>query len=90
MNTQLKGKVAEGRVVSDSTKRKKTIAVEITRRQKHPIYTKVVTRTTKFHAHDDKEEAKVGDKVLIQETKPYSKTKSWVLVQVVEKAHESM
>ena len=63
----------------------KSITVAVERKVKHPIYGKFVKKTTKFHAHDEKNEAKVGDVVLITETRPLSKTKSWRLVQVLEK-----
>ena len=63
----------------------KTIVVRVERRFQHPKFKKVVTSFKKFYAHDEKNEAKVGDVVLIAETRPLSKTKSWRLVQVVEK-----
>jgi len=72
-----------GEVISD--KMDKTIIVRVERRFRHPKFKKVVTSYKKFYAHDEKREAKVGDKVLIAETRPLSKTKSWRLVQVVEK-----
>ena len=73
-----------GRVVSD--KMDKTITVLIERRVKHPIYGKYVKRSTKLHAHDETNQCKIGDKVSIRETSPQSKTKSWALVEVVERA----
>jgi small subunit ribosomal protein S17 len=73
-----------GRVVSD--KMDKSIVVAIERFVKHPIYGKFVKRTTKVHAHDETNECGLGDKVEIQECRPMSKTKSWALVKVVEKA----
>lgn len=72
-----------GEVISD--KMNKTIVVRVERRFQHPRFKKVVTSFKKFYAHDEKNEAKVGDMVLIAETRPLSKTKSWRLVQVVEK-----
>lgn len=72
-----------GEVISD--KMDKTIVVRVERRFQHPKFKKVVTSFKKFYAHDEKNEAKVGDVVLIAETRPLSKTKSWRLVQVVEK-----
>ena len=72
-----------GEVISD--KMQKTIIVRVERRFRHPKFKKVVTQYKKFYAHDEKREAKVGDRVLIAETRPLSKTKSWRLVQVVEK-----
>lgn len=64
----------------------KTITVAVERKVKHPIYGKFVKKTTKFHAHDEKNECTVGDIVRIMETRPLSKTKRWRLVEVVEKA----
>jgi small subunit ribosomal protein S17 len=64
----------------------KTITVSVERRVKHPIYGKFVKKTTKFHAHDEKDECTIGDIVRIMETRPLSKTKRWRLVEVVEKA----
>jgi small subunit ribosomal protein S17 len=69
-----------GVVVSD--KMTKTIVVEIERRVPHPKFKKIVRRTSKFYAHDDAEVAKIGDKVLIEETRPMSKLKRWSLVEV--------
>lgn len=73
-----------GRVVSD--KMDKTVTVLVERRVKHPLIGKVVTRSKKYHAHDDKGEIKQGDMVLIEECRPLSKTKSWKVVELVEKA----
>lgn len=72
-----------GEVISD--KMNKTIVVRVERRFQHPKFKKVVTSFKKFYAHDEKNEAKVGDLVLITETRPLSKSKSWRLVQVVQK-----
>jgi small subunit ribosomal protein S17 len=69
-----------------SDKMDKTITVAVERKVKHPIYGKFVKKTTKFHAHDEKNEAKPGDVVRIMETRPLSKLKRWLLVEVVEKA----
>ena len=68
-----------------SNKMNKTITVVIERKVKHPIYGKFVKKTSKFHAHDEKNECSIGDTVLIMETRPLSKTKRWRLVEVVEK-----
>ena len=73
-----------GVVVSD--KMDKTIVVASEVREKHPLYGKFVKRTTKFVAHDDKNECGIGDTVRIMETRPLSKTKNWRLVEIVEKA----
>lgn len=75
-----------GKVVSN--KMQKTIVVRVERRFPHPKYKKVVTAFTKFYAHDEKDEAKVGDKVRIMETRPLSKTKHWRLIEVVERNPE--
>jgi small subunit ribosomal protein S17 len=73
-----------GEVVSN--KMHKTIGVEVFRLVKHVKYTKYVKRSSIFKAHDEKNEAKVGDKVLIAATRPLSKTKRWTLVKIMEKA----
>ena len=73
----------QGRVTSN--KMDKTITVAVERKVKHPIYGKFVKKTTKFHAHDEKNECSIGDTVKIMETRPLSKTKRWRLVEVVEK-----
>jgi small subunit ribosomal protein S17 len=77
-------KTRTGVVVSN--KMDKTVTVAVERKVKHPIYGKFVKKTTKFHAHDEKNECTVGDTVRIMETRPLSKTKRWRLVEVVEKA----
>ncbi len=71
--------------VVSSNKMDKTIVVAAERKVKHPIYGKFVKKTTKFHAHDEKNECSIGDMVKIMETRPLSKTKRWRLVEVVEK-----
>jgi small subunit ribosomal protein S17 len=68
-----------------SNKMAKTITVAVERKVKHPIYGKFINKTTKFHAHDEKNECSIGDTVRIMETRPLSKTKRWRLVEVVEK-----
>jgi small subunit ribosomal protein S17 len=72
--------------VVTGNKMDKTITVAVERKVKHPIYGKFVKKTTRFHAHDEKNECTVGDTVRIMETRPLSKTKRWRLVEVVEKA----
>jgi small subunit ribosomal protein S17 len=72
--------------VVTSNKMEKTITVAVERKVKHPIYGKFVKKTTKFHAHDEKNECTIGDVVRIMETRPLSKTKRCRLVEVVEKA----
>src|SRR5438270_3316720 len=71
-----------------SSKMAKTIIVRVERRFPHPKFKKVITGYKKFYAHDEKSEAKVGDRVRIQETRPVSKTKRWRLVEIVERGTE--
>jgi small subunit ribosomal protein S17 len=73
-----------GRVVSN--KMDKSITVMVESRQKHPIYGKFLTKSTKFMAHDEKNESGPGDLVRIMETRPLSKTKNWRLVEIIERA----
>ena len=73
-----------GVVVSD--KMDKTIVVEIRTRVKHPLYGKIMNRTTRFKAHDENNECGIGDTVRVMETRPLSKDKNWRLVEIVEKA----
>ena len=72
-------------IVSSST-REKTITVKVERRIQHPMYGKYVKVTKKFHAHDEENTAGVGDTVLIMETRPLSKTKRWMLAEILEKS----
>ena len=76
-----------GKVVSD--KRAKTITVLVERRVKHELYGKIIGRSNKYHAHDEKGEYKMGDVVEITESRPISKTKSWVVTRLVKKAEMS-
>ena len=73
-----------GKVISD--KMDKTITVKVERQVKHPIYGKFIKRSTKVHAHDESNECNIGDTVIVAESRPLSKSKSWQLVEVVEKA----
>ena len=73
-----------GTVVSD--KMDKTVTVLIERRVRHPLYGKIIVRSNKYHAHDEANVAKTGDTVEIQEGRPISKTKSWSVTRLVEKA----
>jgi small subunit ribosomal protein S17 len=75
-----------GKVVSDQ--RAKSVTVLVERRTKHELYGKIVARSRKFHAHDEQNEYKLGDTVEITESRPISKTKSWVVTRLVEKARE--
>ncbi|GHD80715.1 MULTISPECIES: 30S ribosomal protein S17 [Vogesella] len=73
-----------GKVVSD--KMNKTVTVLVERKVKHPIYGKIVRRSKKFHAHDETNQYKTGDLVVISETRPLSRTKTWVVTSLVERA----
>ncbi|HEV2887506.1 MAG TPA: 30S ribosomal protein S17 [Jatrophihabitans sp.] len=77
-------KVREGLVVSD--KMDKTVVVAVEDRVKHPLYGKVIRRTSKLKAHDEANTAGVGDRVLLMETRPLSATKRWRVVEIVERA----
>ncbi len=77
-------KVREGVVVSD--KMDKSIVVLVERKMKHPIYGKFLKRSTKFMAHDEKNDSHIGDRVKIMETRPLSKNKCWRLVEIIERA----
>ena len=77
-------RVLTGTVVSNS--REKTIAVLVERKVRHPIYKKYIKRSTKVHAHDENNECGLGDVVRVAESKPFSKTKHWALLEVVEKS----
>ncbi len=77
-------KVRQGVVVS--TAGDKTCVVQIQERKKHPLYGKMITQTTKLHAHDEENTCGVGDTVVIMETRPLSKMKRWRLVEIVERA----
>ncbi|HAV65119.1 MAG TPA: 30S ribosomal protein S17 [Verrucomicrobiales bacterium] len=82
-----KRKERVGEVISN--KMNKTIVVRVERRFPHPRWRKVVTAYSRFYAHDEKNEAQVGDRVRIQETRPLSKTKRWRLISVVERNEEA-
>ena len=73
-----------GKVVSD--KRTKTVTVLVERRVKHPIYDKIMIKSSKYHAHDENGEYKMGDTIEITESRPLSKTKNWVATRLVQKA----
>jgi small subunit ribosomal protein S17 len=81
-------KVRQGFVVS--SKMNKTIVVQIDTKKAHPQFGKIITVSNKFHAHDEKNEAKPGDEVLIMETRRLSKTKTWRLVEIVKKSAKSL
>ncbi|MBQ3068119.1 MAG: 30S ribosomal protein S17 [Oscillospiraceae bacterium] len=77
-------KTRVGKVVSN--KMQKTIVVAVEDSVRHPLYKKIIKRTVKFKAHDEKNECGIGDRVSIMETRPYSKEKRWRLVKIIEKA----
>jgi small subunit ribosomal protein S17 len=78
-----KRKTREGTVVSN--RMSKTIVVAVERRFRHPRYVKIIRRTSKLYAHDEKDECQIGDKVKVMETRPLSKLKRWRLVEVLKK-----
>jgi small subunit ribosomal protein S17 len=84
---QGKRKTKVGRVVSD--KMDKTIVVSVERLARHPLYKRVIRLTTKFKAHDEANEARIGDTVLIEESRPLSATKRWRLIEVVQRAGDA-
>ena len=83
-NLNTSARTAVGKVVSNGMD--KSITVLIERRVKHPVYGKIVKRSTKIHAHDANNECSVGDEVTIKEVKPISKTKSWTLISIDDRA----
>jgi small subunit ribosomal protein S17 len=85
MSEAKRARTLSGRVVSD--KMDKTVTVLVERKVTHPIYGKIIRRSQKFHAHDETNECHTGDIVLIQECRPLSRTKSWRVTQLVEKAN---
>ncbi|ONG41212.1 MAG: 30S ribosomal protein S17 [Moraxellaceae bacterium] len=87
MSEQTTQRTLTGKVVSD--KMEKSITVLIERRVQHPVYGKMIRRSTKLHAHDENNVAKIGDTVTIKESRPISKTKAWTLVEVVETAGQN-
>lgn len=82
--SDIKARTAAGRVISN--KMDKSIVVLIERRVKHPVYGKIIKRSTKIHAHDANNDCGLGDSVTIKEVRPISKTKSWTLVSIDERA----
>jgi small subunit ribosomal protein S17 len=83
MSEGKKNRELQGVVISD--KMDKTIVVKVDRRVQHSEYKKIITKSTKFHVHDPEEKCSIGDNVVIRESKPISKTKTWVLVNILEK-----
>lgn len=87
MNQQTNTRKLTGRVVSD--KMNKTVTVLVERKVKHPLYGKYVSKSKKYHAHDENNEFHEGDLVLIEESRPLARTKNWKVVQLLEKAREA-
>ena len=83
-NSEANGRTVVGKVVSD--KMQKTIVVVVERTVKHPKYGKIMRRRTKLHAHDENQVCKIGDSVKVQECRPLSKMKSWVLIEVISQS----
>ena len=83
-NDRARRKVRQGTVVSD--RMDKTVVVAVERRTAHPLYGKMITRTKKYHAHDEENDAREGDTVRIAETRPLSRTKRWRIVEILERA----
>lgn len=77
-------KVRQGTVVSD--KMDKSIIIRVDRTMRHPLYNKIIQKSSKLYAHDDKNDARLGDVVRVMETRPYSKTKCWRLIEIVQRA----
>lgn len=84
MDERRKRKIRVGNVIS--AKMQKTVVVAVEKRGRHPLYGKVIKRNSNFHAHDEKQECKTGDKVRIMETRPLSKTKRWRVVEILKRA----
>ena len=84
MTTQANKKQLIGLVASD--KMQKTVVVEVTRRMRHPVYSKYIKRRKRYHAHDEENSCKAGDRVLIEECRPLSARKRWRVKQILERA----
>ncbi|MCP5274356.1 MAG: 30S ribosomal protein S17 [Burkholderiales bacterium] len=81
MNNEKLNRILSGKVTSN--KMDKTVTVLVDRRVKHPLYGKIISRSKKYHAHDETNASKIGDIVLIEECRPFSKTKSWRVVKIL-------
>ncbi|NQX87718.1 MAG: 30S ribosomal protein S17 [Halioglobus sp.] len=84
MSVEKRTRVVTGKVVSN--KMDKTITVMIERRERHPVYGKYLTRSSKIHAHDEENQCGIGDVVAVAESRPISKNKSWKLLEIMESA----
>lgn len=87
MSEEKKVRTLQGKVISD--KMDKSVTVLLERQVKHPLYKKYIRRSTKLHVHDEKNECSTGDMIAIRECRPMSKTKSWALVEIVERGAET-
>lgn len=85
MNTEKLHRTLSGRVVSNKTD--KTLTVLIERKIKHPLYGKIMKRSKRYHVHDESNQYNEGDTVLIEECRPYSKTKTWVAIKLISKSN---
>jgi small subunit ribosomal protein S17 len=87
MSEENKIRTLQGKVVSD--KMDKSVTVLLERKVKHPLYKKYIRRSTKLHVHDENNECSTGDMIAIRECRPMSKTKSWALVEIIERSAET-
>ena len=87
MSEENLNRTLSGRVVSD--KMNKTVTVLVERKVKHPLYGKIITRSKKYHVHDERNEFHAGDMVIIEECRPISKTKAWRVVKLMEKTDQA-
>lgn len=85
MNTEKLHRTLSGRVISNKTDKSLTVLIE--RKIKHPLYGKIMKRSKRYHVHDEANQYNEGDTVLIQECRPYSKTKTWVAVKLISKSN---
>jgi len=86
MSEEKKIRTLQGKVISD--KMNKSVTVLLERQVKHPLYKKYIRRSTKLHVHDENNECSIGDTIAIRECRPMSKTKSWALVEIIERSAE--
>lgn len=85
MNTDKLHRTLSGKVVSNKTDKSLTVLIE--RKIKHPLYGKIMKRSKRYHVHDESNQYNEGDTVLIEECKPYSKTKSWIAIKLISKSN---
>ena len=85
MNTEKLHRTLSGKVVSNKTDKSLTVLIE--RKIKHPLYGKIMKRSKRYHVHDESNQYNEGDTVLIEECKPYSKTKTWVAIKLISKSN---